>query len=219
MEVTAIRTARFIIHFAVEELNPSGKSMLPNLRDALVERYGFLTYPTKPEDFDDQRGIVFDMGQWNGTAISRLALYSNGILVDTTASTDQSEAILRDALRWASETYGMAFREDWFNQRAYLSELLLKRDKPLLLINPALVTLADRLSERVSEIANQPLPYTLAAIAFNHDPLITKVQRSTFRIELLADTAFSENRYYSSAPLPTKEHIELLNEFEATLAE
>lgn len=217
MEVTAVRTARFIIHFPVEELNPSGKAMVPNVTNALVERYGFVTHPQKPEEFDDSKGIFFDIGQWNGIAISRLALYNNGILVDTSSSTDNSEAVLRDALTWASETFGLAYREEWFKQRAYLSELIVRRDKPLTLLNPALAGIAERLSKRVTEIAHQEMPYRLAALSFGHDPLIARVGRSGFRIEHLADTAFSDNIYYSSAPLPTKEHVELLNEFEAAL--
>ena len=48
-----------------------------------------------------------------------------------------------------------------------------------------------------------------------HDPLIIKWGRSPFSIQRRLDVPFSENKYFSEAPLPTDVHIELLRNFEA----
>jgi hypothetical protein len=85
------------------------------------------------------------------------------------------------------------------------------------LLNPALGRIAEQLSKRVFEVTAQELPYELASLSFNHDSLIARVSLASFRIERLADSGFAENRFYSAAPLPTKDHIEFLNEFEAAL--
>lgn len=218
IEVLAVRTARFIIHFPTDELNPKGQPLLPDVPNALVERYGFMVYPQKPEDFDTAKGISFEIGKWNEIAIGRLAIFDTGLLVDTGSSTDDSEAILKDALTWASETFGLEFRSDWFNRKVYLSELIIKCNQPLTALNPALESLAAKLSKRVSEIMDLSLPYELTAVSFGFDPFLTKNVMAGFRIERLTDVRFSENRYYASANLPTQEHIAFLNEFEAALA-
>jgi hypothetical protein len=218
IEILAVQTARVILHFRTAELNPAGLAILPDITTALVERYGFITYPQKAEDYDEQKGVSYEIGKWNDRAIGRLALYDTGLLVDTGSSTDDSEAILRDALTWASETFGLAFRAEWFNRRVYLSELIVKCEKPLTALNPALATLAAKLSKRVSEIMDLTLPYEVTALSFGFDPFLTKNAMAGFRIDRLADVRFSENRYYAVANLPTEEHIEYLKEFEAALA-
>ena len=50
---------------------------------------------------------------------------------------------------------------------------------------------------------------------FGYDPLTVKAGPSPFTIERRADTLFSESKYFSSAPLPTDEHISMLEAFEA----
>jgi hypothetical protein len=217
IEILAVRTARCIIHFPTDELNPKGKAIIPEIPAALIERYGFTTYPQKPEDYDPQKGVSFEIGKWNDIAIGRLAIYDTGVLVDTGSSTDDSEAIIKEALAWASEKFGLAYREDWFNRKVYLSELILKCDRKLTTLNPTLETLAAKLTTRVSEILSLSLPFEVTGVSFGFDSFLTKNVLAGFRIERLTDARFSENRYYSSANLPTKEHIEFLNEFEAAL--
>jgi hypothetical protein len=217
IEILAVRTARFIIHFSTDELNPRGRAILPDITAALVERYGFVVYPQKHEDYDLPKGVSFEIGKWNDIAIGRLVIYDNGLLVDTGSSTDDSEAILKDALTWASETFELAFRPEWFNRKVYLSELIFKCDRPLTTLNPMLETLAAKLSKRVSEVMDLTLPFEVTSVSFGFDPFLTKNNMAGFRIERLVDVRFSENRYYASANLPTKEHIDYLNEFEAAL--
>jgi hypothetical protein len=218
IEILAVKTARVILHFPTDELNPKGLAILPDITNALVERYGFMVYPQKPDDYDAQKGVSFEIGKWNDIAIGRLAVFDTGLLVDTGSSTDDSEAILKDALTWASETFGLEFRSDWFNRKVYLSELIIKRERPLTGANPALEALAAKMSKRVGEIMDLTLPYEVVAVSFGFDPFLSKNTMAGFRIERLGDVRFSENRYYTSANLPTQEHIEFLNEFEAAIS-
>lgn len=158
--------------------------LVPDIIAALVERYGFMVFPQKPEDYDSQsKGVSFETGRWNDITIARLALYDTGLLVDTISSTDDSEAILRDVLTWGSENFGLAFRPEWFNRRVSLSELIIKRDKPLTALNPALQPLAEKISRRVSEIMDISLPYEVASVSFQFDPFLTKNAMAGFRIE------------------------------------
>lgn len=217
IEVVAVQTARLIIHLPTDELNPRGRAILPDITTALVERYGFLNYPQKYEDYDDQKGISFELGKWNNIGLNRLAIYNTGLLCDTSSSTDDCEAFLKDALTWAAESFGLTYHSDMLNRRVYLSELIVKQDRPLAALNPKLDALATKLSNRVSEIMGRSATFEVVSVAFNQDQFFSKNTLAGFRFERMADIPFSENRYYTAASLPTEEHIVFLNEFDAAL--
>jgi hypothetical protein len=217
MEVMAVKVARVIVHVPTDELNPQGRAVLPELTAALVARYSFVKYPVKFEDYDEQKGVSYELGKWNDVAIHRLAIYGTGLLCDTSSSTNDSEAILRDALIWASETFGLVYRPDMFNRKVYLSELIVKEDRPLSALNPKLNGMTAKLSTRISEIIGQPTTFEVVSLGMNQDQFFSKNTLAGFRIERLTDIPFSENRYYTAASLPTDEHIELLTEFAEAL--
>lgn len=217
MELLAVRLARLIAYFPTEEINPRGRALIPDVTSALIERYSFNGYPQKFEDFDWDKGISFIDGRWNDINIDRLALYNNGMLVDTASSTDDSVAFLTDALTWAAESFGLTYRPDMMNRKTYVSELLFRSETPLKTLNPALESLAAKLSESVSHIAGQEVAYDTVSLALNFDMLLTKSPLAPFRIERLSEAQYTENKYYSIAPLPTDVHIKFLEEFESAL--
>jgi hypothetical protein len=49
------------------------------------------------------------------------------------------------------------------------------------------------------------------------DPTLIKAGPAAFTIDRRAGKLFSENRYFSNAPLPKDEHIELIEELEKGL--
>jgi len=217
MELLAVHLARLIVFFPTDELNPSGRRLLDNFLPAFIERYDFRKYPEKPDEFDEGKGITFELGRWQDAVINRLVLYNNGILVDTMSSTDNAEAMLKDALIWAAESFGLTYRPDMLNRKVYLSELMFRSEVPLESLNPALKGLCARLSSYMSEQENTPLAFEPVGIVFGFDTLKLKTTPAALRIERVIDTPFSEMKYFSVAPLPTAEHIKFLEDFEAAL--
>jgi hypothetical protein len=49
----------------------------------------------------------------------------------------------------------------------------------------------------------------------NSEQIPRKPLHAPFTIQRRAETAFAENKYFSEAPLPTNEHVALLETFEA----
>ena len=90
-------------------LNPQGRVFFPNIVSGIVERFSFQKYPTTAEQFDESKGIEFHDGQWDGINVSKLVIYSNGLLVDTQSSTNDSEQILIESLEWAKKEFGITF--------------------------------------------------------------------------------------------------------------
>jgi hypothetical protein len=218
MEVLGIRNARVIAYVPIEQLNPFGKMLIPTVTSAFVERYGFMAFPQSLADYDETKGVAFGVGNWNGSAIDRVTIYSNGVLVDTRVSTDHSEAFLRDAMTWLAETLGVEYKADAFHRKGYLSELLVGYDKPLSGLHPAIDAFCNKLSVYLEPFTDkQKIGFELSSLGFGYDPLATKLPLAAFRIERLLDTPFSENKYYAVAPVPTAIHIDLLNDLETLL--
>ena len=217
MELLAIRTARLLTFFSTAELNPRGLSLVHTVVPALVERFQFLKYPQKAEDFDDTNGVKFEGGTWNSLE-ANLVIFTNGIMVDTRSSTSDCEKMLQETLEWAQQAFGMIYRPEMLSRKAYLSELEIKCDIPLDAINPRLKDFSTKISERVHQFTGQALSFTTTAIWINFDSSFAKGPSGPFRVERLVDAPFAENRYYSSAPLPTETHLFYLEEFESILS-
>jgi hypothetical protein len=217
MELLAVRLARILAFVSTEELNPRGLYVLPSLAQGLVERYGFLNYPQKNEDYDEQKGIKFEDGRWHNIAIDRVAIFSNGVAVDTRSSTDDSEKILNEAMAWAVDSFGLAYKPEMVTRRIFVSELVFSTKVSLNGLNPALKGLGDRIAKVILDTFGQKSASEVGGLAFTYDIQNAKIPIAPLRIERLEDTPFEENKFYSIAPLRTNQHIEFLNDFEAAL--
>lgn len=76
---------------------------------------------------------------------------------------------------------------------------------------------SERLTKSVGRTFKDTFKYEPVSIQFGFDTANTKENVSNFVIERRVETPFFENKYFTSAPLPTKEHIELVKDFEAML--
>jgi hypothetical protein len=80
--------------------------------------------------------------------------------------------------------------------------------------NPALKKIAAVTESAVSEFWHEPVHYEPMSIIIGHDPLTRKHDIASFLLARRAEARFSENKYYSEAPLPTDQHLRLLEEYE-----
>ncbi len=217
MELLAVRLARLITLFPTDEINPRGRTLMPDITPAFVKRYGFLKYPQTYAEFDETKGVTFEGGYWKSIAVDRIVLYNNGVMVDTRSSTSDSEKVLEDALIWAAENFGLTYHPEMLARKAYLSELEVKCEARIEMLNPQLKSFAKRLSERASSSAGQNLSYEAFSIGFNFDSAFAKAFSGPMRFERLTDVPYSDNKYFTSAPVPTDAHMLFLDELEAIL--
>ena len=220
MRLLSILQARTVAYLEVDELFTRHHILGPEFTPKMAERYGFLKLPEKLEDFlDEQKGIQFAFGRWDGTVINQLALYAHGIAVETAASTDISEKILYDVLSWGANTLNINYRQDMIKRKAYVSGLLFSTDVSLNALHPKLRGIGESLSSSVADSLGHVFPYEVTGVFFGYDTTHTKPNAPIFTIERRADVPFTENKYFSTAPLPTEEHLKLLKDFETALKE
>jgi hypothetical protein len=190
----------------------------PDVVPEIVRRYGFQKFPTKLEDFDEEKGVEFLEGKIAGKVIHKFAIYNTLIVVETRSNTADSKQILEDALEWGAEKLGLKYVPGMIKRFAYVSDLSFYSEVPILSANPALENLATKTSKLVSEIWQEPIRYEALNITIGHDPLARKYGIAPFSITRRAEARFSENKYFSEAPLPTDVHLKLLEEYEKEIA-
>jgi hypothetical protein len=218
MDLAAVLLARVYTFLDIYELNPNGRVYYPKLAGALVNRYGFTTFPQKPEDFDESKGVKFLNGRIGNTTIDQVIIYNNGILLDTRISTAESKALLHEALFWASGELGLNYREGMIKQTHYVSQLAFRSNSPLQKISPALNRAAEKVSSVVSETAERSYKYEVTGVTVNFDQLTAVRKPFALTLERRENSPFSENKYFSQAPLDTQEHIDLIEALESSLA-
>jgi hypothetical protein len=220
MQVTAILKARAVALIHVDELNLSGNLRLVDIVSPLVQRYGFASFPTKPEDFEADKGIKFSNGKIGDKVISALGLFEGLISVESLSSTADSQSILEEMLEWGAHDLGLTYKPELIRHWAYISQISFNSDIALLsLLSKPLRNLARKTGKAVSGFFDEDLPYEVSKIIIGHDPMLRKNAIAGITIEHRVDTQFKENRFFSEAPLPTSSHIKFLEELEAETRE
>jgi hypothetical protein len=199
----------------MSDLNPHGKVFFPEVFEAFVKRCQFQKFPREYSELDVKKGIDFIEGKWGEVTINKFTLYQDGILVETCSSTADSERILCEALSWAASEFGVTYRPEMIKRKAYVSDLTFYSETPLLtVLNPALSALADRIGRAINEIRHDDFKYEPSGITAHYDQSLKQVPIAPFTIQRRVQTPFSENKYFSEAPLPTDIHWNILQQFE-----
>ena len=215
MELLSVFLARAMAWIEPIELNPRGSVFYPDLTKALVARYDFQKFPTKLEDFDEAKGITFGAGRLGDTVIEQLVIYTYGIVLDTRISTGESKRLLEDAFQWGAKELGLTYKAGAVRRWQYASSVIFRSDVPLTDVHPGFHNLADSITKSVETLMGERLKYELTTFTIDFDQLARKHPLGRFSIQRRDNTPFSENKYYSDAPLPTELHIKLLEQFEA----
>ena len=220
MELLAVRTARLVAYLNAEELNPSGRPLAHEFMKAFVDRYRFVKQPTTADEILDNqnKGLIFELGQWNDVGVAKVVLFDWGIVVETNTSTDASESVLQDMLKWGAENFGLSNRPSLITQRNYVSELVFSSEMSLPPISPKLRSLGDKITSLVGGYLGSSLPFETVGVTLAFDSTQSKQLFTPFQILRLQETPFSQKKYYSGAPLKTLDHIQVIKDFEVALA-
>jgi hypothetical protein len=216
VKILNVKLARAIWLVDSRDLNPHGFDMWPMLA-AIRDRYSFQIYPKTIEEADETtaKGIVFANGSFTvGSArhtIVKATMFGDGIVVDSALSTDFCEAFLADALGFLAGQFGLTYAQEMIHRRVYVSELIVRTHKGLNRLFAPLAAVRERLHSLTAH------SFEPAGFGFSIDMQATTARPTAFRFEREVGKSFDQNRYYSSAPLRTREHDELLTQMETLL--
>jgi hypothetical protein len=218
MDLLNVVKARSIWLFDINDLNPRGKSIFPELVTWLKDNYSFSKVPSSMTDFDDTKALAFLDGQFQAKEEIFLSVdlrvYTDGLIADTRSSTRDTDAFLKDVLDSATREFTLSHGSDVTRRTLYASELIVRCMRSLNGLNPKLMDFCEKISA-LAHVQNKSPFETFGINFWNAIPTPNGAQH--FRFERKLNVPGSENRYYSLAPLQTEDHLALLNEFETLL--
>jgi hypothetical protein len=216
MELVGIESSRVI--YLTQVVRPAGQIYLPDAAAKLVQRYSFAKYPSLDELARDSQ--VFGMGKFRDVQINDLQIYSDGIIVSARADTAILDEFVKDLFVWAGKEFGVVQAVTAKPEKHFESSLVVQSKTDLALsLNP---------QREVTEILNRVYrgnltdvgPFQLSGYILDCDPSRVSLRRKPvrFSLERRLGVAFSENVFYSVAPLHTQDHLKVLADLDALSA-
>lgn len=218
MKLSSVVLARYFGLVQTSEFNLNGGLYYPELVKALVEQYGFIKYPTDLTSLDESKGVEFIGGRSGKRIIEKLSILDSGIYLDTYVDTTTSQELWLELMEWAVQTLGATFKPDMVKRHVYVSQVTFESDVPILAVNPFLAKIAGVVTDEVERNYKRRLEYETAAINIHFDKESTKLGTASFSVQRRDGVPFGENKYYSSAPLKTDLHLELLQQWEQEMS-
>jgi hypothetical protein len=218
MKLIATEHGQVLHRFIAEEVRPPSGLYLPDILRGIAERYAFVTLPNLPDALKE--GAKFNQGRFITGArtieIKTLGLFSDGVLV-VTLNTDDAIIVLEDIMSWIKEHFG--FRQALTPQpRQFASSIVVEFEGSIDRALEALQELKNAFSAMLRASYGWSLEIEASRIALACDPTKLPPQRTAeLTIERRVGLPFSQNRYFSAAPLSTGVHLELLDGFERRL--
>lgn len=215
MELVAITLARLTSLIQLSSWDPFGRTSTLEAIKTLASAFKFEVYPKSLPEINLAKGIEILEGKMGDIVIDKITVYANGIVIDTRSSTDNSETVLTAILDLIHKALGAQIKPA---RQTYTSQFNFRSEMNLLAMQPSIVKdIAEHLTERTSTDLKHPFTFQPTGLLFNADLSQARIPPTMFSIERLADMPFSENLYFSAAPLPTNEHIQVVEQFEASL--
>lgn len=208
--------------------------------NAVVQRYNFSNVPrtnvprTVPLPIPGPVGFRVGMAQTgirfqNGVAvagdsklpIARLEFAPDfGTVVVNTPTTEDGDVVLNDVIQLLEESCG--FRTiATSSTRYYGSNVIVQFDKGIEEYLKVITELQNLIGEPMKRALGLRFDAKFQSIAFAFDPAEVPASKSqftaNFTIERRVGHLFSENRYFSSAPIQTAEHFRVLEQIEDRL--
>lgn len=215
MRVLNILSSRVTWLFETVELNPRGLSLHP-VYAGLKNKYEFSTPKSREEVNNADGGVKFLNGSFRpngGASLSvELTVYSDGLVALTNAETSVTEAFLNDMIGFVQKQYELHFEPAIVRQRRYGSSLLIESERGLSRVSELLSGISEALSDETGSA------YEATGITLGCDASLPSNGLAPFVIERRTDIPFSANRFFSSAPVTTEAHKNLLKRLESALA-
>jgi hypothetical protein len=198
------------------------------LTEAVKDKYQFKTAPSVEQLTQNSNGpfnFVYGKFDFKGRTIiieqllvTYVGILATSIGASTKTHTDDSDAFLDDLSEWMHKEYGVDTETAYPNYYHSVVEAVL--DRPLGSCFPQLQSLSNILASKVEGYGYKcPSPFELSGFSMHFDTA-SQTQPpylSAFSIERRDGSPYSANKYFSRAPLRTKDHKDVLAILEETL--
>lgn len=189
---------------------PAGQLHAPHVVSAIQERFRFETIPKTLAE--TATSMEFEHGYDGDISIEKLGIYNDGVVINSSSPTDKLDAFLQILTEWAKTTLGVVVHKTQAVDTLYESNIVVKSSHDLVLAHERMSTVATKLSQHLKEVSG------IDAVFHNADAIMSPdmnrlpgLRPAPFRIARRAGVDFEQNLFFSSAPLTTSRHIDVLN--------
>ena len=212
MKLLIIERSRITTLF--ERVRSSGQLYLPHAASQLAERYSFFGVPRTLEDLGGGK-LEFKHGLFEGNAIETLDVYNDGVIVSSQSNTDFLDKFLDDLSVWSENYLGLSAIKTHTVEKIFESVLVVEFDREVLKPLNAYANIARMVEKALQDSSKLEVSYQNFSMAFSADQTKNPALKPIpFRFERRVGIEFALNQFYTTAPLKTKQHLEILEALE-----
>jgi hypothetical protein len=215
METKNILVSQAIRFISVAEPVLEKRSPVP-LIDGLREKYGFVQVPQTVADLDFKKGVNFLQGYYKSRVIDKFQVYENGLLCEANENTDLLDEFISEILAWVEQEQKLPIKET--GVRAYVSQMEVIATVDIGSIFSKIASIGPLISKELSNYGQLAHEYKISGLKMHYDAAPTPLPRAPdFSFERRAGMAYSENQFFTSAPVRTDEHLRIVRILEDLL--
>ena len=213
MNIEEYADCRFLRLCAISR--PQGQLHLPTAIAAIEETFAFQIVPTDIVQ-SSSAGLEFFHGSFDDVGIDKLTVFPDGLLVQSGASTGLIQAFMDRFMRWMEEEFELQFVETHERHSLFESNIVFTSDRDPTAMGDRVVRLIELIESKVNETSKLDCRYTTYGFRLHTDTnVIPGLKPIPFTVERRLGSDFSQNRYFSTAPLRSPDHIEILEHLES----
>lgn len=212
MELVGIDDTKVIYLHQVNR--PIGQPYWPETIGKTIARYSFAKYP-KLEDLGNDFQ-AFGIGKFKDVQIQEIKIYNDGIIVSSRANSKILDDFIDDLFSWAEKEFGLVPIVTSKPEKYYESSLVVKSKTDLTKVMGLNAEVCNNLNKRL-ESKYVATPFYPSGLVLNCDPHEQgggKRKPFRFLLERRIGFPFSDNVFFSQAPLMTDDHLDFLANLE-----
>lgn len=183
-----------------------------NLTKACEQRYGFLQGPRTLAEFDLSKGVTFLHGYFEQRlVIDRFQVFSDGIIAEAKADTDEISRFVDDVIEWVSKEAKVVF-DDKDSKNFYASHIECELDFGLPNVFQEFHHFGKNIADVMRSYGHAVPDFVVSYFGFAADTT------ASFKIERRDGTAPEARTYFCTAPLRTSDQVKLLKAAEKMLS-
>lgn len=221
MKLIAFDSSRVTWLFPTEEFGPLGSGDGRTIIESVAQRYNFLHHPQNPTREDiEKNGLKFSSGQiYFGNEsfnITEFVAYNDG-LVCISPTTEPASEFLRDVMEFLKAEF--RFREPSSPiKKVSISNIIVEFDESMNSMLSNQQAIAKIVGGHLNAAENTAFDVKLSRVELTQDRGPNEKILPRWTLETRVNIPFSQNRYLSSAAVPTQQHLEMLAQIERAVS-
>lgn len=212
MKLLAIEKSRVVSLYRMERT--VGQVYFPEFAAQVAERYRFNSGPLSVGDIIGDKA-EFKHGLFEGNAIDALDIYNDGIIVASQSDSAFIDNFIHDFNSWLEKDRGISFIETHTVSKIYESILLVETGQDIFKSFDAYASILPLIETALHDASNLKVKYENFGLVLSADHTLNPALKPIpFRFERKEGIEFSRRQYYTTAPLKTRQHLEILERLE-----